>query len=85
VRRDWRKRGLTARLLEAAARHAAAHGARLLEGYPTDASKKAADAFVWTGIASTFEGAGFREVARRSATRPIMRRALRAPARGSRG
>ena len=61
----------------AGAKFAASQGARILEGYPTDARKRAADAFVWTGLAPTFERAGFREVARRSATRPIMRRALR--------
>jgi hypothetical protein len=33
-----------------------------------------ADAFVWTGLASAFRQAGFKEVARRSKTRPIMRR-----------
>ena len=80
VRRDWRGRGLTVRLLREAARFAAARGARMLEGYPTDASERAADAFVWTGLTSTFERAGFREVARRSASRPIMRRTVR-PAR----
>ena len=86
VRRDWRKRGLSVRLLRAGAKFAASQGARILEGYPTDARKRAADAFVWTGLAATFERAGFREVARRSATRPIMRRALRPtpPRRGTR-
>jgi GNAT superfamily N-acetyltransferase len=80
VRRDWRKRGLTGRLLREAAMYAASRGATVLEGYPTDTNKPVAAAFVWTGIASTFEGAGFREVARRSASRPIMRRTLRAGA-----
>lgn len=79
VRRDWRKRGLSVQLLRAASKFAASQGARILEGYPTDARKKTADAFVWMGLAATFERAGFREVARRSATRPIMRRALRHP------
>lgn len=81
IRRDWRGQGLATRLLEAAVEFAAADGARILEGYPTDASKRAADAFVWTGIASTFERAGFFEVARRSASRPIMRKTLRPAAR----
>jgi len=35
---------------------------------------KVADAFVWTGLASAFRRAGCKEVARRSKTRPIMRR-----------
>jgi molybdopterin synthase catalytic subunit len=78
VTREWRGRGVTVRLLEAAARHAAAHGATLLEGYPIAAKSRQSAAFVWTGLASAFEVAGFEEVARRSATRPVMRRALRA-------
>jgi hypothetical protein len=32
-----------------------------------------ADAFAWNGLAAAFRKAGFREVARRSPTRPIMR------------
>lgn len=85
IRRDWRGQGLSTRLLKEAAKFAAANGARILEGYPTDASKRAPDAFVWTGIASTFERAGFSEVARRSTSRPIMRKVLRSRATFPRG
>ena len=77
VARTFRRRGLSVKLLDAAARFAASRGARIVEGYPTDAKAKAADAFVWTGLAAAFERAGFTEVARRSPTRPIMRRAVR--------
>ena len=78
VRKDWRRRGLTRRLLAAAARFAREHGGRILEGYPTEPSQDAvADVFVFTGLASAFRAAGFEEVARRSAARPIMRRTLR--------
>jgi len=81
VRRDFRKRGLSARLIDAAVKFAASRGARIVEGYPVEpAGGKTADAFVWTGVASSFRTAGFREVARRTPTRPIMRRTLR-PAR----
>ena len=78
VTKEWRGRGVTVRLLRAAARYAAAHGATLLEGYPIAAKSRQSAAFVWTGLASAFEAAGFEEVARRSPTRPIFRRALRA-------
>jgi len=78
VTKEWRGRGITVQLLDAVARHAAAHGATLLEGYPTAAKSRQSAAFVWTGLASAFEAAGFDEVARRSPTRPIFRRALRA-------
>jgi len=64
-------------LLEAAVRHARRHGARIVEGYPVEPEKRQADAFVYTGLLSTFRKAGFTEVARRSPSRPIMRRALR--------
>ncbi len=76
VARAWRRCGVTSGLLEAAARYARARGGRVLEAYPIDPKGATADAFVYTGLASTFEKAGFREVARRSATRPVMRRDL---------
>jgi GNAT superfamily N-acetyltransferase len=78
VTKAWRGRGVTVRLLEAAARYAAQHGATMLEGYPVAAKSRQSAAFVWTGLASAFASAGFEEVARRSPTRPVMRRALRA-------
>jgi len=85
VRSGHRGRGLTAELLAAAAAYAARRGARSLEGYPTvNRAERQAPAFVWTGFESTFRRAGFRELARRSPTRPILRRTL-SPARRARG
>jgi GNAT superfamily N-acetyltransferase len=77
VARPYRRRGLSKLLLEAAADHVRRRGGRIVEGYPVEAKTKTADAFVWTGLASAFVRAGFTEVARRSPTRPIMRRRLR--------
>lgn len=37
------------------------------------AKKMQPDTFMWTGLASAFRKAGFKEILRRSATRPIMR------------
>ena len=77
----FRRRGLTVRMLREAARYARAQGARVLEGYPVDPpGGRTADAFAWWGLAGAFEAAGFCEVARRSKTHPIMRKALRASA-----
>jgi GNAT superfamily N-acetyltransferase len=76
VRRDWQGCGLSVRLLEAAVAHARAGGARLVEGYPYAPSDRLPGAFVWTGLEATFRKAGFTEVARRSAGRPIMRRTI---------
>jgi GNAT superfamily N-acetyltransferase len=81
VARPWRRRGVSARLLQAAARLARRRGARIVEGYPTETGPRPApDVFVFTGLASSFERAGFAEVARRSPSRPIMRRQVRGAA-----
>ncbi len=77
VAHGYRRRGVTVQLLEAAAKFAKRHGARLLEGYPIEPSREQSDVFVFTGLASAFRKAGFKEVARRSPTRPIFRRALK--------
>ncbi len=78
IARGWRSRGVSRRLLEAAVEFARRRGARLLEGYPVaPKASRMPDVFAYTGLPSAFEGAGFREVARRSPTRPIMRRTLR--------
>jgi GNAT superfamily N-acetyltransferase len=83
VDRSARRSGVTTALLRAAVAHAAKRGARIIEGYPLDAGKKRlADTFAWFGLASAFENAGFREVARRSATRPVMRYLVRSRAGG---
>jgi GNAT superfamily N-acetyltransferase len=78
VDRRHRRQGVTVGLIQAAGQHARRRGARVLEGYPIDAKGAAVpSAFAWTGLASAFRKAGFREVARRSPTRPIMRKVLR--------
>ena len=74
IARPYRRRGVSVALLRAATKRAASQGAQAVEGYPVEPRKgRMADAFAWTGIASAYERAGFREVARRSETRPIMR------------
>ena len=74
VARPMRRRGVTVALLEAAVWYAQARGARIVEGYPVEPRRGGIpDTFAWTGTASAFRRAGFVEVLRRSATRPIMR------------
>jgi len=82
VARAWRRRGVTRLLLKAAAIFARKRGATVLEGYPTEPKRDQPDAFVYTGLASVFRKAGFKEVARRSSSRPIFRRNLRPSPRG---
>lgn len=76
-----RGRGITARLLRAAIAHARSRGATLLEGYPVDKAQRGVPEFMWFGAKTTFDRAGFREVARRRPTRPVMRKALRSSGR----
>jgi GNAT superfamily N-acetyltransferase len=77
VAKPFRRRGVSVKLLRAAVRHARAQGARIVEGYPVEPKAGPwADAFVWVGTASAFRQAGFEEVARRSKSRPIMRRVM---------
>ena len=74
IAKAYRRQGLTTRLLRAAVDHAAAQGAEIVEGYPSEPKKPdAPDVFLFTGTASAFRKAGFVEVARRSETLPIMR------------
>ncbi len=75
VARPFRRRGVTVELLKAAVAFARERGARIVEGYPVEPKQEQADVFVYTGLASAFRKAGFKEIARRSPTRPIMRRA----------
>jgi len=78
VRKEFRRRGLSSRLLRAAVDLAARGGARIVEGYPyRPTMDRTPDPFLWTGVPSAYLEAGFREVARRSKTRPIMRRTIR--------
>jgi len=76
TRPDFRGQGLTAALLDAATEYAREHGATLIEGFPVEARGRVSAGTGFHGFASTFLAAGFTEVARRSATRPYMRRAI---------
>jgi GNAT superfamily N-acetyltransferase len=74
VRKDRRRKGLSVQLLRAAVEHVKAQGGTVVEGYPVEPKQaNMPAAFAWTGLAAAFLAAGFREVARRSDTRPIMR------------
>ncbi|MHC4421056.1 MAG: GNAT family N-acetyltransferase [Planctomycetota bacterium] len=74
VARSWRRRGVSVKLIRAAVRHAARLGAVIVEGYPKEPRTDAMpDYSAFTGLPAAFREAGFTEVLRRSATRPIMR------------
>ncbi|MEA2076687.1 MAG: GNAT family N-acetyltransferase, partial [Candidatus Marinimicrobia bacterium] len=75
---SYRRKGVSTAILNAGCDYARSQGAQIIEGYPVepDPVKGIPDAFAWTGIAASYLKAGFHEVARRSQTRPIMRREL---------
>jgi GNAT superfamily N-acetyltransferase len=76
VRRSYRRKGVMSALIAAAVKVAKRAGAPALEAYPYDDGAEPGCAY--TGYASTFARAGFEEIARRTASRPIMRRTFRA-------
>jgi ribosomal protein S18 acetylase RimI-like enzyme len=69
----FRHRGVATALLRGAIRFAAEQGATLLEAYPVDKAERGADDWLWFGAKSMYDKAGFVEVARRKATRPVVR------------
>jgi GNAT superfamily N-acetyltransferase len=78
VDRSARGKGLAERMLRAAVDYARSHGARLVEAYPVDAKGEKDPDVMFFGAKSMYDRAGFREVARRRPTRPVVRKALRA-------
>ncbi len=77
IRRSHRSLGVSTALLDGAAALARSRGATVLEGYPVEpASERYPAVYAWTGFADAFRRAGFSECARRSDTRPIMRKQL---------
>ena len=70
----WRGKGVATRLLDAATKRARELGARTVEGYPVVPKGEAGPvpaAFAWTGVPVLFERAGYEELERPEATRPI--------------
>jgi GNAT superfamily N-acetyltransferase len=74
IAKSYRKIGLTVKVLEYVVEYCRKQGAKIVEGYPIDPKKPdMPEVFAWTGFVSAFRKVGFKEAARRSETRPIMR------------
>ncbi len=74
VRRSARGQGLTLPLIRAALAYAARQGAAIVEAYPIDTPQEDIPPVnLFMGRIETFRQAGFVEVARFSAKRPVMR------------
>lgn len=74
IHKNHRRKGLSGKMIAAAAEFARLQGAGMLEAYPVEPKQgKMPDVFAWTGITAPFLKAGFQEVARRSEGRPVLR------------
>jgi GNAT superfamily N-acetyltransferase len=80
IAKSHRRRGVARRLLQAALDYVRDCGGGIVEGYPVEPKKgHMPDLFAYHGLASMFRSAGFKEVARRSETRPMMRYVIDSP------
>lgn len=82
IEKKHRRKGITVELLKAAVEHVKNCGGKIVEGYPVDSKNNQPAPFVFTGTASAFIKAGFKEAARNSPTRPIFRFAIPVPTGG---
>lgn len=76
IRRGYRRSGVMKALIVEALKAAKRANAPALEAYPVDAAQPGSMSNIFTGTASTFRRLGFRIVARRQPSRPIMRHDL---------
>ncbi len=77
VSKKFRRRGIAVELIKAAVEHVRDQGGKIVEGYPVEVEKESPAPFIFTGTASAFKQAGFKEVAHNTPTRPIFRRAIK--------
>lgn len=68
-----RGEGVATALLAGAIKFARSKKARMIDACPVDVSDKANPVSIYHGVASMFEKAGFKEIARRRDNRPLMR------------
>jgi GNAT superfamily N-acetyltransferase len=77
VSKSERGQGMTRQLLEAAMAYAASHGAPALEAYPVDPGDgRVPAALGYTGLLSTFTGAGFEVVHQIDSPQATVRRVI---------
>lgn len=76
VRRGYRRQGVMSALIRAALQVARHERVAAVEAYPVDTARAGCTSNVFTGTVSVFRRAGFKTVARRVETRPIMRHDL---------
>ena len=75
---EHRGQGVARALLQGAIAYAREHGATIVEAYPVDKQGASKADAMWFGAKSMYDHAGFKEVARRKPTRPVVRLELHA-------
>lgn len=74
ITKAFRRKGISTLLIKGAIDYCKEKGATIIEAYPVvPYSRKVPDVFMWTGMPTAFEQAGFVVAERRSNARPIMR------------
>lgn len=77
IRSGYRGQGMMRTLLDGAVAFARKRRARIVEACPLDTDRKLIWGEGFVGLAPVFRAAGFEEIARRSPTRPLMRKVLK--------
>jgi GNAT superfamily N-acetyltransferase len=77
VRRGYRRKGVMSALIREALKAATRAKARAVEAYPVDTTRPGSTSNVFTGTASAFKRLGFKTVALREPSRPVMRYKLK--------
>ena len=77
VRRGYRRKGVMSALIREVLKTAKRANAPAVEAYPIDIGRPGSTFNVFTGAASAFRRLGFKTVARREPSRPVMRHDLR--------
>jgi GNAT superfamily N-acetyltransferase len=77
VRRGYRTQGVATALIAASVKAAKRAKEPAIEAYPVDTAEPKSSSNTFTGTAATFARAGFKTIARRSPSRPIMRHDLK--------
>ena len=74
IAKPFRRKGLSTQLIKGALTFCKQNKVKIVEAYPIEPKKNnMPEVFAWTGFSSAFLKAGFKEAARFSPTRPIMR------------
>jgi len=73
VIKQFRGKGISTKLLEAAVKYAEKQGAHIIEGYPSRSKERMHDTIVYTGLASAFLKVGFTDLGSLSKAKTIMR------------